>query len=113
VFSLLALPGLIASVYAWWVPAFAKAERYHTVLNAVAYWSLFWFYTIYPAVSVAVVAPWNCHWVHPPPSPRTPNPHTPHPKTPNPTHKTHTLNPKTPLLTPPPHTLHPEIETPL
>ena len=89
-FALLALPGLIAALYKQCVPAFGKGERYHKVQNAVAFWSLFFFYTIYPAVSVAVVAPWNCHPVNPKPKPHTP---TPKVQTPNPKPETtnHTL----------------------
>ena len=62
-FALLALPGLIAALYKQCSPAFGKGERYHKVQNAAAFWILFFFYTIYPAVSVQVVAPWNCHSV--------------------------------------------------
>jgi len=79
VFALLALPGLIALLYKRVAPAFGKKPQYQSVQNAVAYWALFWFYTIYPAISVAVVAPWNCHWVNPKPQPLNPKPWTPNP----------------------------------
>ena len=86
-FALLALPGLVAALYKLCVPAFGKGERYHNVQNAVAFWSLFFLYTIYPAVSVAVVAPWNCHSVNL--APQTPNPNLqiPNPKPETSNHK--------------------------